>query len=124
MDNLVLKTQVEANPTYNAYEKDIALVNFYFDKSSILQFTRQERMTIVDYISQMGGLLGLFIGFSFISGIEDTNSVLLMCATLLCALIAKLKVIHNINNKILIFFIFLFISVIIIFCKGTIFYLS
>ncbi len=27
-------------------------------------------MTDVDYISQMGGLLGLFIGFSFISGIE------------------------------------------------------
>jgi len=27
-------------------------------------------MTVVDYISQMGGLLGLFIGFSFISGIE------------------------------------------------------
>ena len=27
-------------------------------------------MTTVGYISQLGGLLGLFIGFSFISGIE------------------------------------------------------
>ena len=27
-------------------------------------------MNIVDYISQIGGLLGLFIGFSVISGIE------------------------------------------------------
>ena len=34
------------------------MVNFYFDKSSILQYIRQERMTKVDYISQMGGLLG------------------------------------------------------------------
>ena len=68
--NLVLRSQVEQVPTYNAYERDIARVHFYFDKSSILQFTRQKRMTIVDYISQMGGLLGLFIGFSFISGAE------------------------------------------------------
>ena len=49
---------MDGNPTYNAYEKDIAMVNFYFDKSSILQYKRQERMTQVDYISQMGGLLG------------------------------------------------------------------
>ena len=61
---------MDGNPTYNAYEKDIAMVNFYFDKSSILQYIRQERMTKVDYISQIGGLLGLFMGISFISGIE------------------------------------------------------
>ena len=46
------------------------MVNFYFDKSSVLQYIRQERMTKVDYISQIGGLLGLFMGISFISGIE------------------------------------------------------
>ena len=61
---------MDGNPTYNAYEKDIAMVNFYFDKSSILQYIRQERMTKVDYISQIGGLLGLFMGISFISCIE------------------------------------------------------
>ena len=61
---------MDGSPTYNAYEKDIAMVNFYFDKSSILQYIRQERMTKVDYISQIGGLLGLFMGISFISGIE------------------------------------------------------
>ena len=69
-NNLVLKNEVEEHPTYNAYDYDIAIVEFYFDKSSVLQFTRQARMTLVDYISQMGGLLGLFIGFSFISGVE------------------------------------------------------
>jgi hypothetical protein len=86
--NLVFKSQAEANPTYNAYDKDIAMVNFYFDKSSILQFTRQERMTMLDYISQMGGLLGLFMGFSFISGIERSSTLFyayLRCSTLLYA---------------------------------------
>lgn len=70
VNQLVLKSKALKAPTYNAFENDIAIVNFYFDKSTALQFIRQKRMTIVDYISQMGGLLGLFIGFSFISGIE------------------------------------------------------
>ena len=66
----VFRYKVKDKPTYNAFEKDIAIVNFYFDKDSILQYTRQESMTTVGYISQLGGILGLFIGFSFVSGIE------------------------------------------------------
>ena len=66
----VFRYKVKDKPTYNAFEEDITIVNFYFDKDSILQYTRQENMTIVGYISQLGGLLGLFIGFSFISGVE------------------------------------------------------
>ena len=68
--NLVFQQEFQERPTYNAFEEDIAVVNFYFDKSSILQFTRQESMTEIGFISQLGGLLGLFIGFSFISAIE------------------------------------------------------
>ena len=70
ISNAVFKYKVKDKPTYNAFEEDIAIVNFFFDKPSILQFTKQESMTIVDYISQLGGLLGLFIGFSFISAFE------------------------------------------------------
>ena len=66
----VFRYKVKDKPTYNAFEEDIAIVNFYFDKDSILQYTRQESMTTVGYISQLGGILGLFIGFSFVSGIE------------------------------------------------------
>ena len=68
--NLVFQQEFKEHPTYNAFTEDIAIVNFYFDKSSILQFTRQESMTEIGYISQLGGLLGLFTGFSFISAIE------------------------------------------------------
>ena len=55
---------------YNAFVEDIAVINFYFDQSSVPQFTRQESMTDVGFISQLGGLLGLFTGFSFISFFE------------------------------------------------------
>ena len=56
--------------SYDAYEKDIAMVTFFFESSTIFEFKREQRMTIVGYISQMGGLLGLCMGFSFISAVE------------------------------------------------------
>ena len=70
METLILKEQTLVNPTYDAFENDIAIVNFYFDKSTVLEFKRDQRMKLEDYISQMGGLIGLGIGFSFISAVE------------------------------------------------------
>ena len=55
---------------YNAYEKDIALVHFYFETSTIFQYYRERKVTIVGFISQVGGVLGLFLGFSLVSIVE------------------------------------------------------
>ena len=75
--------KTEGSNNYNAFEKDIAVVHFFFQVPKILlsfsehsnsqeptvfQFRRANRMTWIDFISQMGGLLGLFLGFSLISG--------------------------------------------------------
>ena len=57
-------------PNYEAFDKDIAIANFYFDQSNVIQYRRGLRMTMVDFISQMGGILGLSIGLSFISFVE------------------------------------------------------
>ena len=67
---LVFQVKNNKTPDYDAYTNDIAIVNFYFDKSTVLLYKRDQRMTIIDYISQMGGLLGLGIGMSFLSIIE------------------------------------------------------
>ena len=67
---LVLQVKNNQTPEYDAYTNDIARVNFYFDKSTVLLYKRDQRMTEIDFISQMGGLLGLGIGCSFISIIE------------------------------------------------------
>ena len=67
---LVFRTENEMHPTYDAFKQDIAMVNFHFDKTSGLQFKRAPRLTLLDFISQMGGLLGLGIGFSLVSGAE------------------------------------------------------
>jgi hypothetical protein len=58
------------DPTYDAYTKDIAMVTFFFQTTTVFEYTRDQRMTLIQYISQMGGLLGLCTGFSFISGVE------------------------------------------------------
>jgi len=60
-----------SNPqTYDAYEKDIALVEIFFRKSSIIQMGRKARMNWIDYFSTVGGLLGLVLGMGIISVIE------------------------------------------------------
>lgn len=56
--------------TYNAYDKDIAMVTFFFETTTVFEFSRELRMTFIQYISQIGGLLGLCLGFSFISAVE------------------------------------------------------
>jgi hypothetical protein len=59
------------NPnTYDAYEKDIALVQIFFRKSTMFQMGRQPRMTWIDYFSTVGGLLGLVLGMGIVSFIE------------------------------------------------------
>ena len=68
--NAIFQQKVKQSPTYEAYEKDIAIVNFFFGKSTFWQFERAENMTWSDYIAQLGGILGLFLGFSVVSAIE------------------------------------------------------
>jgi uncharacterized membrane protein len=55
---------------YHAYERDIAIAHFYFDSSTIFQYSRQNRLTLTAFISQIGGVLGLCIGFSIVSLVE------------------------------------------------------
>ena len=56
--------------SYNAFEKDIAVVNFYFSKPTIFQYKRIGRLSWIEYLCQIGGILGLALGASIISGVE------------------------------------------------------
>ena len=66
----VFTAETNNKPTYDAYEKDIAMVTFFFESTTALQYSRELRMTPVGFISQVGGLMGLCLGVSFISLIE------------------------------------------------------
>ena len=55
---------------YEAYERDISVIHFYFDSSTAFQYYREPRMTLASFVSQVGGVLGLFLGFSIVSLVE------------------------------------------------------
>ena len=87
---------IQGEAYYNAYEKDIAVVNIFFGGSTVFgeeeetsyqmqfliipsifififhssEFVRSQRMTWLDFISNLGGICGLCLGVSFISVIE------------------------------------------------------
>ena len=69
-DQIVFTVQNERYAEYDAYEKDMATVTFFFDSATAFVYERKARMTWVGFISQVGALFGLCMGFSFISVIE------------------------------------------------------
>lgn len=68
--DVIFSTSNAVTPEYDAYDEDIAVVSFYFESAEVFEFSREARMTWVGFISQIGGLMGLCLGFSFISGVE------------------------------------------------------
>ena len=59
-----------ANNVYDAYDQDVALLHIYFKCSTVFQLGIQPTMTWIDFMSQVGGLLGLCIGVSIVTVIE------------------------------------------------------
>ena len=48
----------------------MGVVNVYMDVSVALEITQTASATLIDVVSNVGGTLGLFSGFSLISAIE------------------------------------------------------
>lgn len=44
--------------TYNAFDRDVAKVVFYFSKPVAIEYVSAPRMTIAEYVANVGGLLG------------------------------------------------------------------
>jgi len=55
---------------YDAFERDIALVEVYYPSPTIMKLKTQAKMGWIDYFSTVGGLLGLVLGMGFISFVE------------------------------------------------------
>ena len=63
----------EAHPEYlnDSYiRQNIAVTHIYFDSLHFLQTERDEVYSAIDFIANIGGLLGLCMGVSIISGLE------------------------------------------------------
>ena len=55
---------------YDAYEKDVGMVTFFFETTTAYEFYRTPKLTWTDFISQCGGMMGLCLGFSLVSIFE------------------------------------------------------
>ena len=55
---------------YETLQTDIATVEIYFKTASIMEIQQAQRMSWLDFISNVGGLLGLLLGMGFISVFE------------------------------------------------------
>ena len=58
------------NTTYDAFDRDIAMVQILFQKSTAIVMGSRLTMTWIDYFSAVGGLLGLVLGMGFVSFVE------------------------------------------------------
>ena len=63
-------SQLKENPFYDAFEKDIGILRIFFSEKKILKYVTKNRMSNFDFLSQIGGSLGLAMGISIISVIE------------------------------------------------------
>ncbi len=61
------KIFTKINRTYDAYDEDIAVLNVYFDKPTLIQFETRASQTWTNFLSNVGGILGLCIGLSIVS---------------------------------------------------------
>ena len=60
----------EENESYNAYEQDIAIVNFFYNKPTTMKYLKFSKTTFDGFLSQIGGSWGLYLGISLMSVLE------------------------------------------------------
>jgi len=55
---------------HNYAKKNLAKVNIYIKDPYVAKYVTGEKITEMSFVGTVGGILGLFLGFSFISAIE------------------------------------------------------
>lgn len=56
--------------SYDAFEKDISMLQVFFDSVAVIKFETVPRLNWVNFISNIGGLMGLCLGFNVFTLIE------------------------------------------------------
>jgi hypothetical protein len=63
----LFSSDIENNPEYDAFKKDIGIINVFFAKKQISKFVTRNRMSNFDFVYQIGGSLGFVMGISMVS---------------------------------------------------------
>ena len=66
LGNKTLSREIEFE-IYNYARENLAIINIFIKESYTKRFRKTEKMSRISYIASSGGLLGLCMGFSFVS---------------------------------------------------------
>lgn len=66
----IFAEKLKLHPYYNAFEKDIGILNVFFADEYITRYVKEKDGTPFDHVSQLGGSLGGFMGISILSLVE------------------------------------------------------
>ena len=67
---LLFPSEITRNPNYDAFKEDIGIIKFFFRNEHVLKYVKRNRMSSFDFLSQIGGSIGLAMGISIISFVE------------------------------------------------------
>jgi hypothetical protein len=69
-DTEMFSSAARKHPTYDAFEKDIGIVNVFFARPVLSKYITSNKMSTADFASAIGGSLGGILGLSYISVVE------------------------------------------------------
>lgn len=72
----------EANVTYDMARKSVSGLHIFFDEIKYTEIVETESMKFVDLVAAIGGMMGLFLGFSIMIFVELIELVLQFFFTL------------------------------------------
>ncbi|XP_050440957.1 pickpocket protein 28-like isoform X2 [Adelges cooleyi] len=84
-----IKPKYLAGRDTNYFKKNMAVVHYYFEETQFTGYTKGELFGFTEFLSNTGGLLGLFMGFSFLSAVEIIYFITLR---LWCSISKKKKI--------------------------------
>ena len=77
MKNPVIRSKFQNETlTFDLIKQSVLLLNVYYDKLAYTQISKDAKFELVDLVSGIGGLLGLFLGMSFLSFAEFIEIIL------------------------------------------------
>lgn len=91
MNNPLVKSKYSNETlTYEKLKLSVLSMNIYYDELSYTFISQQAKMQLFDLVSNIGGLLGLFLGVSFLTLAEIIEALIEVCH-ILCSSLNKKK---------------------------------
>ena len=71
MNNAIIQSKFpNKNLTYDLIKQSVLRLNVYYSDLSYMEYSQRAKTTLIDLVSNIGGIVGVFIGASFLSILE------------------------------------------------------